>query len=104
MREGIRHMLNDFVANHFLFAVILFLLICVLEGFLTYKKNWKYAVILPLLFFIQLIPRLIYLGKGGHFMTDFFLFPFAAFMLITSIFLIVTMVKKRKSDKNKGAV
>ncbi len=33
-------------------------------------------------------------------MTDFFLFPFVAFILITSIFIIVTLVKKRKIRQN----
>mgnify|MGYP000262703988 CR=1 FL=1 len=92
--------MHDFIINHFIFAVILFLLICVFEGFLTFKCNWKYAIILPLISFILFIPRIIYLFKGGHFMTDFFLFPFVAFILITSIFIIVTLVKKRKIRQN----
>lgn len=89
-------MLHDFILNHIIISSIIFVLVCVFEAFLAFKKKWIFATIMPSILFLLLIPRILYMVKGGHFLTDFVLLRLTAFLIISLIFIVCRIIRNNK--------
>lgn len=85
-------MLREFILYHFLISLIIFILLCILEAYLTMHKNWKIAIIFPAITFLWFIPTIIYLLKGGYFLIDTVFIKLIIFTVTNTLFVVCKLI------------